>query len=188
MESTIIKATPFGAATLLLFGLPPAKDVVSRVSGGKLRGDLLIATCSAPWSFISGLSTTFVLKSSIAMATGNSSFRHRFFEDGYEELKYFFHLTIHNPRIARTVFVTRDFNLAKQMMEVKVEVHKLEKQSPEHHLERQRDGRTHSLQSNYLRLDMQRSLKRMNADIISLAQQILGRHALIIESRLRDVD
>ena len=188
MESTIIKATSFGAAALLLFGLHPVKDGVSRVSGGRLRDDLLIATCSAPWSVISGFSSTFVLKSSIAMATGNSSLRHRFFEDGYEDLKNFFHLTIHNPRIARTIFVTRDFNLAKQMMKVKVEVRKLEKQSPEHHLGSLRDGCTDSLQSNYLRLDMQRGLKRINADIISVAQQILGRHALLIESRFRDVD
>lgn len=105
--------------------------------------------------------------------------------DGYEELKTLFDLTIDNLRIAQTIFVTRDFNLARQLMEMKVEVRRMEKQSAERHLERLRDGRADSLQTSSLHLDVLRDLKRINAHIVSVAHPILGESGLLIESRLR---
>jgi phosphate:Na+ symporter len=110
----------------------------------------------------------------------------KFSEDGYRELHKLFDLTIDNLRVAQTIFVTRDFNLAKQMMEVKVEVRRMEKQSAERHLERLRDGRADSLQTSSLHLDMLRDLKRINAHIVSVAHPILDESGLLIESRLRD--
>ncbi|CUX66221.1 Phosphate:Na+ symporter family protein [Agrobacterium tumefaciens str. Kerr 14] len=118
--------------------------------------------------------------------TKKASLGLKFSEDGYEELKKLFHLTIDNLRIAQTIFVTDDFKLAKQLMEVKVEVRRLEKQSSERHLERLRDGRADSLQTSSLHLDMLRDLKRINAHIISVAHPIMDEHGLLIESRLRD--
>jgi phosphate:Na+ symporter len=109
----------------------------------------------------------------------------KFSEDGYGELSKLFHLTLDNLRIAQTIFVTRDFNLAKQLMEVKVEVRRMEKQSSERHLERLRDGRADSLQTSSLHLDMLRDLKRINAHIVSVAHPILDESGLLIESRLR---
>lgn len=100
--------------------------------------------------------------------------------DGYAELKTLFDLTIDNLRIAQTIFVTRDFSLARQLMEMKVEVRRLEKQFAERHLERLRDGRADSLQTSSLHLDMLRDLKRINAHMISVA------HPIMNESRLRD--
>ncbi|MGZ2447699.1 phosphate:Na+ symporter [Rhizobium ruizarguesonis] len=93
----------------------------------------------------------------------------KFSEDGHQELRKLFDLTIDNLRVAQTIFVTRDFNLARQMMEVKVEVRRMEKQSAERHLERLRDGRADSLQTSSLHLDMLRDLKRLNAHIVSVA-------------------
>ncbi|AYG59792.1 Na/Pi cotransporter family protein [Rhizobium jaguaris] len=108
-----------------------------------------------------------------------------FSEDGYQELLSLFDLTVDNLRIAQTIFVTRDFNLARQLMEVKVDVRRLEKQSAERHLERLRDGRVDSLQTSSLHLDMLRDLKRINAHIVSVAHPILDESGLLIESRLR---
>ncbi|CDM58596.1 MULTISPECIES: Na/Pi cotransporter family protein [Rhizobium] len=109
----------------------------------------------------------------------------KFSEEGYEELRKLFHLTIDNLRIAQTILVTRDFNLAKQLMEVKVEVRRMEKQSSERHLERLRHGRADSLQTSSLHLDMLRDLKRINAHIVSVAHPILDESGLLIESRLK---
>ncbi|PYE31897.1 PhoU domain-containing protein [Rhizobium sp. PP-WC-1G-195] len=106
--------------------------------------------------------------------------------DGYEELKTLFDLTIDNLRIAQTIFVTRDFNLARQLMEMKVEVRRMEKHSAERHLERLRDGRSDSLQTSSMHLDMLRDLKRINAHIISVAHPIMEEVGLLIQSRLRD--
>ena len=105
--------------------------------------------------------------------------------DGYEELKTLFDLTIDNLRIAQTIFVTRDFNLARQLMEMKVEVRRMEKQSAERHLERLRDGRADSLQTSSLHLDMLRDLKRINAHMIVVAHPIMDESGLLHESRVR---
>lgn len=109
-----------------------------------------------------------------------------FSDDGYHELRSLFSLTIDNLRIAQTILVTRDSNLARQLMEVKVDVRRLEKQSSERHLERLRDGRIDSMQTSSLHLDMLRDLKRINAHIVSVAHPILDESGLLIESRLRN--
>ncbi|PDT38513.1 sodium:phosphate symporter [Rhizobium sp. M10] len=109
----------------------------------------------------------------------------KFSEDGHQELTKLFDLTIDNLRVAQTIFVTRDFNLARRMMETKVEVRRMEKQSAEHHLERLRDGRADSLQTSSLHLDMLRDLKRINAHIVSVAHPIMDESGLLIESRVR---
>jgi phosphate:Na+ symporter len=108
-----------------------------------------------------------------------------FSEDGFKELKSLFDLTIDNLRVGQTILVTSDPGLARQMMEVKVSVRRMEKQSSERHLERLRDGRPESLLSSSLHLDMLRDLKRINAHIIAVAHPILDESGLLIESRLR---
>ena len=108
-----------------------------------------------------------------------------FSEDGFQELKSLFDLTIDNLRIGQTIFVTGDAALARQLMEVKVNVRRMEKQSSGRHLERLRDGRTESLLTSSLHLDMLRDLKRINAHIVSVAHPILDESGLLIESRLR---
>ncbi|CAD7024217.1 Na/Pi cotransporter family protein [Pseudorhizobium endolithicum] len=112
----------------------------------------------------------------------------KFSEDGYQELKNLFDLTIENLRIAQTIFVTGDFDLALRLMEMKVDVRKAEKLSAERHLERLRDGRVESLQTSSLHLDILRDLKRINAHIVSVAHPILDDSGLLRESRLRQAE
>lgn len=109
----------------------------------------------------------------------------KFSEDGYQELKSLFNLTIDNLRVAQTIFVTRNADLARQLIEVKVNVRHMEKRSAERHIERLRDGRLESLQTSSLHLDMLRDLKRINAHIASVAYPILEESGLLTESRLR---
>ncbi|WP_275782561.1 Na/Pi cotransporter family protein [Pararhizobium gei] len=109
----------------------------------------------------------------------------RFSDEGYQELMTLFALTIDNLRIAQTIFVTRDADLARHLMEVKVEVRHMEKRSSEQHLERLRDGRADSLQTSSVHLDILRDLKRINAHIVSVAHPILDESGLLVESRLR---
>ncbi|MDF1634100.1 Na/Pi cotransporter family protein [Mycoplana sp. MJR14] len=112
----------------------------------------------------------------------------RFSTDGYSELSGLFNLTIENLRIAQTILVSRDFALAKQLVEVKVAVRHMEKQSSERHLARLRDGRLESLQTSSLHLDMLRDLKRINAHLVSVAYPILDESGLLVESRLRGTE
>lgn len=102
----------------------------------------------------------------------------KFSEDGYQELKSLFNLTVDNLRIAQTIFVTRNADLARHLIEVKVNVRHMEKRSAERHLERLRDGRLESLQTSSLHLDMLRDLKRINAHVASVAYPILEESGL----------
>lgn len=108
----------------------------------------------------------------------------KFSDDGFEELQQLFQLTIDNLRIAQTILITRDIKLAKQLMERKIDVRRMEKRSSERHLERLRDGRADSLQTSSLHLDILRDLKRINAHITSVAHPIMDEEGLLGESRL----
>ncbi len=112
----------------------------------------------------------------------------KFSDDGYKELADLFDLTIDNLRTAQTVFVTGDVNLARRLMEIKVDVRRLEKRSAESHLERLRTGRLESMQTSSIHLDMLRDLKRINAHIVSVAHPILDESGSLIESRLRQAE
>jgi phosphate:Na+ symporter len=110
-----------------------------------------------------------------------------FSEDGFAELDRLFGLTIDNLRIAQTILVTRDFHLARQLMEVKDKIRVMEKQSSVSHIERLRDGRVESLQTSSLHLDILRDLKRINAHIVTVAHPILDESGDLRGSRLRDM-
>ncbi len=112
----------------------------------------------------------------------------KFSDQGYEELKTLFDMTIENLRAAQSIFVTGDFDLARRLMEIKIDIRRLEKQSSGRHLERLRDGLMQSLQTSSLHLDMLRDLKRINAHIVSVAHPILDQGGVLGESRLRAAD
>ncbi|NTF97908.1 Na/Pi cotransporter family protein [Agrobacterium rhizogenes] len=87
--------------------------------------------------------------------------------------------------VAALVSVTRDIDLAKQMMDVKVELRWTEKQSSERHLERLRNGGVDSLQPSSLHLNMLPDLNRITAHIASIAHPIMDKSGLLFEDRLR---
>ncbi|MBP2238144.1 phosphate:Na+ symporter [Sinorhizobium kostiense] len=109
----------------------------------------------------------------------------KFSDEGFRELNSLFELTVDNLRIAQSIFVTRNADLAHHLIEVKVDVRHMERRSAERHLERLRDGLAESLQTSSLHLDMLRDLKRINAHIASVAYPIVEESGLLTESRLR---
>ena len=109
----------------------------------------------------------------------------RFSDEGYDELKGMFVLTLENLRMAQTIFLAGDRALARQLMESKVDVRRMERQSAQRHLMRLREGRTESHETSSLHLDILRDLKRINAHIVSVAHPILDEDGMLIESRLK---
>lgn len=83
-----------------------------------------------------------------------------------------------------TIFATRDFDLAKRLMEIKIEVRRMEKFSSEQHLARLRDGKVESLRTSSIHLDLLRDLKRINAHVVSVAHPILEEAGLLSDSRV----
>jgi len=112
----------------------------------------------------------------------------KFSDEGYDELKTLFDMTIENLRAAQSIFVTGDLSLARRLMEIKIDIRRLEKRSSGRHLERLRDGLMESLQTSSLHLDMLRDLKRINAHIVSVAHPILDESGILGESRLRTAE
>lgn len=108
-----------------------------------------------------------------------------FSDEGYSELDALFLMTQENLRMAQTVFMTRDRDLARQLMEVKVAIRRHERQSSQRHLIRLREGKAESRETSSLHLDILRDLKRINAHIVSVAHPILDEEGLLVESRLR---
>lgn len=109
----------------------------------------------------------------------------RFSGEGFRELDALFLLTQENLRMAQTVFMTRDRDMARRLMEQKVTIRNLERQSAQRHLIRLREGQTESRETSSLHLDLLRDLKRINAHAVSVAHPILQDEGLLIESRLR---
>lgn len=109
-----------------------------------------------------------------------------FSDTGYKELDSMFLMTIETLRMAQTVFMIRNTDIARKMIEQKVEVRAREKQSAQRHLMRLQDGDPRSRETSSLHLDILRDLKRINAHLVSVAHPILDEEGLLIESRLRE--
>lgn len=111
----------------------------------------------------------------------------RFSDAGYQELDAMFMMTQENLRMAQTVFMTRDRDLARRLVELKVDIRNIERQSARRHLIRLREGNAQSLETSSLHLDILRDLKRVNAHIAAVAHPILDEEGLLIESRVRSL-
>lgn len=109
----------------------------------------------------------------------------RFSDEGYAELQTMFMMTRDNLRMAQTVFMTSDRELARRLMQVKVDIRNLERQSSHQHLLRLRDGQLESHQTSSLHLDLLRDLKRVNAHLVAVAHLLLEQDGMLVESRVK---
>jgi len=108
--------------------------------------------------------------------------------EGFHEIEAFYEKTVANLRIAQTIFMSRDLELARRLVEVKVDMRRLEQESAARHLDRIRQRRAESIETSTLHLDILRDLKRVNAHITSVAYPILDEAGQLRESRLRSLD
>lgn len=109
----------------------------------------------------------------------------RFSSDGVAEIHALYEKTIANMQLSQTVFMTRDPQLARQLVAAKVDVRRLEARSSKAHIQRVRDRVPASVETSSLHLDLLRDLKRINAHLASVAYPILETKGELDESRLR---
>lgn len=105
--------------------------------------------------------------------------------EGMREIEELFVDTIENLRLAQHVFLTRDLQMARRLMERKQSVRRLERASLEHHMTRLHDRQPETLLTTSLHMDVLRDLKRINGHLISVAAPILEEAGLLRASRLR---
>ena len=101
------------------------------------------------------------------------------------EIEELFLDVIENLRLAQRVFLSRDAQMARRLMESKVAVQRKEKKSVDHHMARLHRVPPDTMQTSSLHLDVLRDLKRSNAHIASVAAPILEDAGLLRESRLK---
>ena len=108
-----------------------------------------------------------------------------FSDKGWAEISTLHTRIVDQMRLAITVFMTGDHDMARELVAEKDKIRQAEKQAAESHFGRLRDGTLASIETTALHLDIIRDLKRINAHITSVAYPILEATGAISESRLK---
>jgi len=111
-----------------------------------------------------------------------------FSKEGSAELESFHQEVCDNLKLAFSVFMSGDVRVARQLIAEKATLRAAEFSAAESHLARLREGRTESMESSSLHLDILRDLKRIHSHICSVAYPVLERAGELQPSRLKDTE
>ena len=109
-----------------------------------------------------------------------------FSPDGQGEISAFHERILANLDLAMSVFMSSDLESARRLLREKTDIRDLERQLVQNHFDRIGEGRTDSIQTSGLHLDVLRDLKRINSHLTSVVYPILERAGELAESRLVD--
>ena len=109
-----------------------------------------------------------------------------FSPEGAAELAAFHQEVCDNLKLAFGVFMTGDLTSARQLVTEKATLRATEFAAAENHLARLREGRSESIESSSLHLDILRDLKRIHSHICSVAYPVLERAGELQPSRLKE--
>jgi phosphate:Na+ symporter len=112
-------------------------------------------------------------KSLVEMAKKKIKYRERFSNDGWAEIKDFHRRVLNNMRMAHTIFLSEDPELARQLVAGKRTIREAERATSSHHFERMRSGLPETIATSSLHLDIIRDYRRINSYITTVAYAIL---------------
>jgi len=127
-------------------------------------------------------------KSLLELADKKARLQLRFSAEGWTEIEALHAHVLDNLRMALGVFVSGDVAIARKLIDEKVAVRDAERQAAENHLARLRAGRTESIDSSALHLDILRDLKRIHSHICAIAYPLLDEAGQLYRSRLKRVE
>jgi len=110
---------------------------------------------------------------------------YKFSDEGMAEITELHAQVLENLRLAMSVFMSGDRNMARRLLAEKTRFRDRERQCAENHIERLRQGKIESIETSALHLDVLRDLKRINSHITSVAYPILEQAGELADSRLR---
>jgi phosphate:Na+ symporter len=125
-------------------------------------------------------------KNLMELATKKIKKRYTFSAEGLAELKRFHGQVVDNMRLALNVFATRDVALARRLLQEKASMRAREFEAADHHFARLKQGRSESIETSSIHLDIIRDLKRINSHLTSVAYPILEATGELRQSRLRE--
>lgn len=123
-------------------------------------------------------------KSMMPMATRMIRDHKKFSPAGMAEIENLFQMAIGSLRMAQTVLMSSDQQLARKLVEDKEKVRQAEKTATANHFVRLREGRPETIETSSIHLDLIRDLQRINADVVSVAYPILEETGELLRSRL----
>jgi len=109
-----------------------------------------------------------------------------FSEDGWNELTSLHARVMANMQLALNVLVSEDLDSARQLVEEKAKMRKLEQESHDRHIERLGKGTQDSIATSNIHLEIVRGLKEINSRFATFAYPILSKNGVLLESRLAE--
>ncbi len=109
-----------------------------------------------------------------------------FSKEGWADLTRIHDQVFANAQLAFNVLVSSDVETARELVQGKDLMRKLERQSNENHLARLGEGTQASIESSEIHLDTVRDLKQINSDLASLAYPVLEQSGELLDTRLAD--
>ena len=143
--------------------------------------------CSDIMSFATNLEHIgdIIDKNLMELAAKKIRYQLRFSEDGLAEIESLHRRVQENLRLAMSVFVSGDRQLARKLMMEKDHFRDLERNAAESHHERLKSGKRESIETSSLHLDILRDFKRINSHLSSVAYPILEQSGELRATRLR---
>jgi phosphate:Na+ symporter len=109
-----------------------------------------------------------------------------FSPEGLSEIRAFHGKVSETMRLAFNVFATRDIALARRLYGEKTSTRLLERDAAESHFTRLKKGRTDSIETSAIHLDIIRDLKRIHSHLTAVVYPILEVAGELSKSRLRE--
>jgi phosphate:Na+ symporter len=114
--------------------------------------------------------------------------KYQFSKEGAAELEAFHKRILDSFKVAIGVFIDGNVKIARTLVEEKAPLRQAELACAESHLARLRAGRTESIETSSLHLDVLRDLKRIHAHICSAAYPVLEAAGELQPSRLKETE
>ena len=111
-----------------------------------------------------------------------------FSAEGLAELESMHDHIIANISLANNVLISRDVDIARQLVEEKSKLSRHQRKSRKRHLERLAAGLSESFETSDLHLETSLAFKEFNSQMATIAYPILTREGKLLHSRLVDKD
>ena len=109
----------------------------------------------------------------------------QFSEQGSGELKTLHSQVLEDMGLAFGIFVSGDVKVARQLLDGKTRFRQAEIAASESHLARLREGRSESIETSALHIDVLRDLKRIHSHICATAYPVLEAAGELLTTRLK---
>lgn len=107
------------------------------------------------------------------LAAKKAHAKDNFSDEGLKEIKDFHNKVVKNLQLAQSIFLSRDKNMANQLLDYKRGLKKAEDATAKSHMQRIKSGVSASIATSDIHMDIIRDLRRINSYVSSLAYTVI---------------